>query len=115
MEFDWCAISAVRQLRSMGVHTIVINHNPETVSTDFDESDKLYFEELTMERVMDIYTLERPKGVIVSVGGQLPNNIALSLHHAGVKILGTSATSIDRAEDRHTFSTLLDTLKVANH
>lgn len=113
VEFDWCAVSAVRQLRAMGDKAIVINYNPETVSTDYDESDKLYFEELTMERVLDIYELERSIGVIVSVGGQIPNNLALPLHQQGVRILGTSPNSIDRAEDRHKFSELLDKMKVA--
>jgi carbamoyl-phosphate synthase large subunit len=113
VEFDWCAVSAVRQLRSMGERAIVVNYNPETVSTDYDESDKLYFEELTLERVLDIYDLEKAKGVIVSVGGQIPNNISLSLHHQGVRILGTSAASIDTAEDRHKFSALLDSIKVS--
>lgn len=113
VEFDWCAVSAVRQLRLMGEKAIVVNYNPETVSTDFDESDKLYFEELTLERVMDIYDLEKAMGVVVSVGGQIPNNLALPLHHQGVRILGTSAGSIDTAEDRHKFSALLDSIKVS--
>lgn len=112
VEFDWCAVSAVRQLRVMGQQAIVINYNPETVSTDFDESDKLYFEELSLERVLDIYDLEKAIGVIVSVGGQIPNNLALPLHQQGVRIMGTSADSIDTAEDRHKFSALLDSIKV---
>ena len=91
---------------------IVVNYNPETVSTDYDESDKLYFEELTLERVLDIYELERSAGVVVSVGGQIPNNLALPLHMQGVRILGTSPDSIDKAEDRHKFSALLDKIKV---
>jgi carbamoyl-phosphate synthase small subunit len=112
VEFDWCAVSAVRQLRSMGDKVIVVNYNPETVSTDYDESDKLYFEELTFERVLDIYELEKSVGIMVSVGGQIPNNLALPLHQVGVRILGTSPDSIDKAEDRHKFSALLDKLKV---
>lgn len=112
VEFDWCAVSAVRQIRDMGEKAIVINYNPETVSTDFDESDKLYFEELTLERVMDIYELENAMGVIVSVGGQIPNNLALPLHQQGVRILGTSPDSINTAEDRHKFSELLDSINV---
>jgi carbamoyl-phosphate synthase large subunit len=90
----------------------VVNYNPETVSTDYDESDKLYFEELTLERVLDIYELEKSAGVVVSVGGQIPNNLALPLHTQGVRILGTSPDSIDMAEDRHKFSALLDKIKV---
>jgi len=105
-------LSAVRQLRAMGETAVVINYNPETVSTDFDESDKLYFEELTLERVMDIYELENATGVIVSVGGQIPNNLALPLHQQGVRILGTSPDSINTAEDRHKFSELLDSIHV---
>eukprot|EP01039_Chlorochromonas_danica_P004255 gene4255-4675_t len=112
VEFDWCAVSAVRQLRAMGDRAIVINYNPETVSTDYDESDTLYFEELTLERVLDVYEIERALGVIVSVGGQIPNNLALPLYQQGVRILGTSPDSIDRAEDRHKFSHLLDQLGV---
>eukprot|EP00599_Poterioochromonas_sp_BG-1_P014407 CAMPEP_0173162894 /NCGR_PEP_ID=MMETSP1105-20130129/19587_1 /TAXON_ID=2985 /ORGANISM="Ochromonas sp., Strain BG-1" /LENGTH=1492 /DNA_ID=CAMNT_0014082827 /DNA_START=54 /DNA_END=4533 /DNA_ORIENTATION=+ len=112
VEFDWCAVSAVRQLRAMGDKAIVVNYNPETVSTDYDESDKLYFEELTLERVLDIYELEKSVGIIVSVGGQIPNNLALPLHQQGVRILGTSPDSIDTAEDRHKFSNLLDRLKI---
>jgi Carbamoyl-phosphate synthase L chain, ATP binding domain len=112
VEFDWCAVSAVRQLRAMGDRAIVVNYNPETVSTDYDESDKLYFEELTLERVLDIYELERSAGIVVSVGGQIPNNLALPLHQQGARILGTSPDSIDKAEDRHKFSALLDKIKV---
>eukprot|EP00602_Paraphysomonas_sp_CaronLab_P004988 CAMPEP_0185029084 /NCGR_PEP_ID=MMETSP1103-20130426/15178_1 /TAXON_ID=36769 /ORGANISM="Paraphysomonas bandaiensis, Strain Caron Lab Isolate" /LENGTH=1476 /DNA_ID=CAMNT_0027563701 /DNA_START=111 /DNA_END=4541 /DNA_ORIENTATION=- len=112
VEFDWCAVSAVRQLRSMGDKAIVVNYNPETVSTDFDESDKLYFEELTQERVLDIYELEKSVGVIVSVGGQIPNNLAMTLHQQGVHILGTSPENINKAEDRHLFSAMLDKIKV---
>ena len=112
VEFDWCAVSAVRQVRTLGHRAIVVNYNPETVSTDYDESDGLYFEELTLERVLDIYELENAAGIIVSVGGQIPNNLALPLHHQGVRILGTHPDSIDKAEDRHKFSALLDTIKV---
>lgn len=112
VEFDWCAVSAVRQLRAMGDKAIVVNYNPETVSTDYDESDKLYFEELTLERVLDIYESEKSVGVVVSVGGQIPNNLALPLSENGVRILGTSPNSIDLAEDRHKFSQLLDRIKV---
>ena len=112
VEFDWCAVSAVRQVRAMGDKAIVVNYNPETVSTDYDESDKLYFEELTLERVLDIYEQERSSGIVVSVGGQIPNNLALPLHNQGVRILGTSPDSIDKAEDRHKFSALLDRIHV---
>src|SRR6185369_14433250 len=92
--------------------TIMINYNPETVSTDYDMSDRLYFEELSLERVLDITDFEDPKGVVVSTGGQVPNNLALPLHKAGVHILGTSPEDIDKAEDRHVFSALLDKLGV---
>lgn len=112
VEFDWCGVSAVRQVRAVGEKAIVVNYNPETVSTDFDESDKLYFEELTLERVLDIYEKERSTGVIVSVGGQIPNNLALPLHQQGVRILGTSPDNINTAEDRHKFSAMLDAIKV---
>ena len=112
VEFDWCAVSAVRQIRAMGEKAIVVNYNPETVSTDYDESDTLYFEELTLERVLDIYEIERSTGIVVSVGGQIPNNLALPLHRQGVRILGTHPDSIDAAEDRHKFSSLLDKIKV---
>ena len=112
VEFDWCAVSAARQLRAMGERVVVVNYNPETVSTDYDESDKLYFEEISLERILDIYELERSRGVIVSVGGQIPNNLATPLHQQGVRILGTPAESIDAAEDRHKFSSLLDAIQV---
>ncbi|GME85584.1 unnamed protein product [Ambrosiozyma monospora] len=101
VEFDWCAVSTARALRDAGKKTIMINYNPETVSTDFDEVDRLYFEELSFERVMDIYELEHAQDVVVSVGGQLPQNIALKLQQAGAKILGTNPEDIDKAEDRH--------------
>jgi carbamoyl-phosphate synthase/aspartate carbamoyltransferase len=112
VEFDWCAVSCVRQLRKSGFKAIVVNYNPETVSTDYDESDRLYFEELSCERVLDIYEREVSQGVIVSVGGQIANNLALPLHRQGVNILGTAPDMIDMAEDRHKFSALLDRLGV---
>ena len=112
VEFDWCAVSAVREVRASKRTAVVINYNPETVSTDFDESDKLYFEELTLERVLDIYDAERSMGIVVSVGGQVPNNLALPLHMMGARILGTAPDDIDRAEDRHKFSVMLDAINV---
>jgi len=112
VEFDWCAVSCVRTLRRSGMKAIVMNCNPETVSTDYDESDRLYFEELTFERTLDIYEFEKARGVIVSVGGQVPNCMALPLSRQGVRVLGTSASSIDCAEDRNKFSALLDSIKV---
>lgn len=112
VEFDWCAVTCARKLRKMGKKTVMINYNPETVSTDFDEADRLYFEELSYERVLDIYELEQAQGVIVSVGGQLPQNIALRLKQTGVTVLGTDPVQIDTAEDRHKFSSVLDTIGV---
>ncbi|MDR3264440.1 MAG: carbamoyl-phosphate synthase (glutamine-hydrolyzing) large subunit, partial [Synergistaceae bacterium] len=112
VEFDWCGVNALTTLRNRGWRGVMINYNPETVSTDYDVCDRLYFEELTFERVMDIIELEKPWGVILSTGGQIPNNLALPLERAGVPILGTTATSIDRAEDRHKFSSMLDQLGV---
>lgn len=112
VEFDWCSVNALSTIRSNGFKGIMINYNPETVSTDYDVCDRLYFDELSFERVMDIVSLENPDGVIVSTGGQIPNILAPRLSSAGVKILGTSAVSIDTAEDRNKFSTLLDTLDV---
>jgi carbamoyl-phosphate synthase large subunit len=113
VEFDWCAVTCARRIRSMGHKTIMINYNPETVSTDFDEADRLYFEELGFERVMDIYELEGSTGVVVSVGGQLPQNIALRLKETGgCKVLGTDPLRIDSAEDRHKFSSILDSIGV---
>ncbi|MBI2453117.1 carbamoyl-phosphate synthase (glutamine-hydrolyzing) large subunit [Candidatus Peregrinibacteria bacterium] len=112
VEFDWCCVNAIQTLAKESYETIMINYNPETVSTDYDTCDKLYFDELSVERVLDIYEKEKPKGVIISTGGQIPNNLALKLHDAGVKILGTSASDIDRAENRHKFSAMLDILKV---
>jgi len=112
VEFDWCCVNSVITLHKMNYTTIMINCNPETVSTDYDICDKLYFEELTFERVMDICDKEKPAGVIVSMGGQIPNNLALPLYNAGITILGTHPHSIDRAEDRHKFSDLLDNLAI---
>lgn len=112
VEFDWCAVSAVRQLRRDGIKSIIVNYNPETVSTDYDESDRLYFEELSLERTLDIYEMEGVGGVIVSVGGQIPNNIACHLANSGANILGTSARDIERAEDRRLFSDMLDSLRI---
>ena len=113
VEFDWCAVSATRALRAMGQKTVMINYNPETTSTDFDEGDRLYFDELSYERVMDIYELENASGVVVSVGGQLPQNIALRLQEAGgANVLGTDPKDIDKAEDRQKFSEILDSIGV---
>lgn len=112
VEFDWCSVNALDTIRKQGWRGVMINYNPETVSTDYDMCDRLYFDELTYERVMDIYELENPGGVIVSVGGQIPNNLALRLDKSDVKILGTSAKSIDNAEDRHKFSSMLDRLQI---
>lgn len=112
VEFDWCAVNTANTLRKEGKKTIMINYNPETVSTDFDEVDRLYFEELSFERVMDIYELEQSEGCIISVGGQQPQNIALSLYQNGCNILGTSPEDIDKAENRHKFSTILDSINV---
>ncbi|KIX01803.1 carbamoyl-phosphate synthase arginine-specific large chain [Rhinocladiella mackenziei CBS 650.93] len=113
VEFDWCAVNATLSLRNMGQKTVMINYNPETYSTDFDTADKLYFEELSYERVMDIYELEHASGVVVSVGGQLPQNIALRLQEEGkADVLGTNPKDIDKAEDRHKFSQILDSIGV---
>ncbi len=112
VEFDWCGVNALQTIKEQGLRSIMINYNPETVSTDYDTCDRLYFDELTMERVLDIYDLEAPKGVIVSTGGQIPNNLALRMHKQDVKILGTSPLSIDRAEDRNKFSSMLDKLGI---
>ncbi|KAF1819547.1 carbamoyl-phosphate synthase large subunit [Dissoconium aciculare CBS 342.82] len=113
VEFDWCSVSTSTALRSQGKKTVVINNNPETMSTDFDMADKLYFDELSYERVMDIYELESASGVVVSVGGQLPQNIALKLQESGkAKVLGTDPKDIDKAEDRHKFSQILDSIGV---
>lgn len=112
VEFDWCSVNALSTIQKCGWRGVMINYNPETVSTDYDMCDRLYFDELTFERVMDIYELEQPHGVVVSVGGQIPNNLALKLHNVNVPILGTSAESIDNAEDRHRFSSMLDNLGI---
>ncbi|MFH1848770.1 MAG: carbamoyl-phosphate synthase (glutamine-hydrolyzing) large subunit [archaeon] len=108
VEFDWCCVNAVLTLRNLGYKTIMVNFNPETVSTDYDTCDKLYFDELSFERVADINEMENPKGIIISMGGQIPNNLALKLLRCGINVLGTSPVSIDKAEDRHKFSRLLD-------
>ena len=112
VEFDWCSVNALKTVNDEGYRSIMINYNPETVSTDYDVCDRLYFDELSFERVMDIYDLEMPKGVIVSVGGQIPNNLAMRLHQQNVHILGTSPENIDRAENRHKFSMMLDELDI---
>ena len=112
VEFDWCAVTAGQMLRRLGYDVIMINHNPETVSTDYDMADKLYFEELDFEVVREIYNREQPDGVIISMGGQAPNNIAIKCHKAGFKILGTDPENIDRAEDRFKFSQLLRELGI---
>jgi carbamoyl-phosphate synthase large subunit len=112
VEFDWCSVNAIDTIRKEGFRSVMINYNPETVSTDYDICDRLYFDELTFERVLDIIDLENPGGVIISVGGQIPNNLAMRLFKENVPILGTSPVSIDRAENRHKFSAMLDNLKV---
>jgi carbamoyl-phosphate synthase large subunit/carbamoyl-phosphate synthase small subunit len=113
VEFDYCGVTALRTLRKLGYKTVMVNYNPETVSTDYDESDRLYFEELSLERTLDIYDIENPQGVIVSCGGQQPQNLALPLQKNGVPILGTDALKIDMCEDRHKYSQLLDSIGVA--
>jgi len=112
VEFDWCSVNAIDTIRKEGFRSVMINYNPETVSTDYDTCDRLYFDELTFERVLDIIDLENPGGVIVSVGGQIPNNLAMRLFRENVPVLGTSPLSIDRAENRHKFSAMCDNLKV---
>ena len=112
VEFDWCSVNAVQTARKLGYKSIMINYNPETVSTDYDMCDRLYFDELSFERVLDVIDLEQPGGVIVSVGGQIPNNLAMKLHRQSVHILGTSPVSIDRAENRNKFSAMLDRLGI---
>ena len=112
VEFDWCSVNALKTIQKSGWRGVMINYNPETVSTDYDMCDRLYFDELTFERVMDIYELERPHGMIVSVGGQIPNNLAMRLDASGVNLLGTSAKSIDNAEDRNKFSSIVDKLSI---
>lgn len=112
VEFDWCSVNALQTIKQRGWRGVMINYNPETVSTDYDMCDRLYFDELTYERVLDIYDLEQPHGMIVSVGGQIPNNLAVRLDEVGVPLLGTPANSIDNAEDRHRFSAMLDSIGV---
>ncbi len=112
VEFDWCCVNAANQVNKSGYKSIMINCNPETVSTDYDICDKLYFEQLTLERVLDICDKENPTGVIVSMGGQVPNNLSMKLHRAGIKIVGTSPEQIDNAESRHKFSKILDSIGV---
>lgn len=112
VEFDWCSVNAIQTARKLGYKSIMINYNPETVSTDYDMCDRLYFDELSFERVLDVIDLEQPRGVIVSVGGQIPNNLAMKLYRQAVPILGTSPISIDRAENRNKFSTMLDQLGI---
>ena len=112
VEFDWCSVNAIQTARKLGYKSIMINYNPETVSTDYDMCDRLYFDELSFERVLDVIDLESPNGVIVSVGGQIPNNLAMKLHRQQVPILGTSPVSIDRAENRNKFSLMLDQLGI---
>ncbi|MBX3703530.1 MAG: carbamoyl-phosphate synthase (glutamine-hydrolyzing) large subunit [Steroidobacteraceae bacterium] len=112
VEFDWCCVNAVQTLADQGFETIMVNYNPETVSTDYDICDRLVFDEISLESVLDICERERPEGVIVSMGGQVPNNLAMRLHRAGIRILGTSPEDIDRAEDRRKFSALLDDLGI---
>ena len=112
VEFDWCSVNAINTARKLGYKSIMINYNPETVSTDYDMCDRLYFDELSMERVLDVIDLEQPRGVIVSVGGQIPNNLAMKLYRQGVPVLGTSPVDIDRAENRDKFSAMLDKLGI---
>ena len=112
VEFDWCSVNAIDTARKLGYKSIMINYNPETVSTDYDVCDRLYFDELSLERVLDVIDLEEPRGVIVSVGGQIPNNLAMKLHRQGIPVLGTSPVDIDRAENRDKFSAMLDKLGI---
>ena len=112
VEFDWCGVSALKAIKEEGYHSIMINYNPETVSTDYDMSDRLYFDELTLERVLDIIDLEQPHGTILSTGGQIPNNLAMRLHRCGCKVLGTQPEDIDHAEDRYKFSEMCDSLGI---
>lgn len=113
VEFDWCAVSCLKELKSLGYKTVMVNYNPETVSTDYDMSDRLYFEELTFETVLTIYEMERPLGIILSMGGQAANNIAMDLHRQHVRVLGTSPESIDNAENRFKFSRMLDNIGIS--
>lgn len=112
VEFDWCCVTTAKILRKLGYKVVMVNYNPETVSTDYDICDKLYFEELSLERVLDIYEFEKPLGIIISMGGQIPNNLALKLHENNAWILGTSPHSIDKCEDRNKFSSILDRLEI---
>ncbi|KAI0132178.1 hypothetical protein BJ170DRAFT_234109 [Xylariales sp. AK1849] len=112
VEFDWCSVRAIRTLRETGFKTIMVNYNPETVSTDYDEADRLYFENINLETILDIYHLESSYGILGAMGGQTPNNIAMPLHRSGVKVLGTSPDMIDNAENRHKFSRMLDRIDV---
>ncbi|MBR6495324.1 MAG: carbamoyl-phosphate synthase (glutamine-hydrolyzing) large subunit, partial [Prevotella sp.] len=112
VEFDWCSVNAIQTARKLGYKAIMVNYNPETVSTDYDMCDRLYFDELSLERVLDVIELEQPRGVIVSVGGQIPNNLAMKLYRQGVPVLGTSPIDIDRAENRDKFSAMLDKLGI---
>ncbi len=112
VEFDWCSVNAIQTARKLGYKSIMINYNPETVSTDYDMCDRLYFDELSLERVLDVIDLENPKGVIISVGGQIPNNLCMKLYRQGVPVLGTSPVNIDRAENRNKFSAMLDSLGI---
>ena len=112
VEFDWCTVNATQTARKLGYKSIMINYNPETVSTDYDMCDRLYFDELSFERILDVLDLETPEGVIISMGGQIPNNLAMRLYRQNVPVLGTSPLSIDRAENRHKFSSMLDQLNI---
>ncbi|MBN2802246.1 MAG: carbamoyl-phosphate synthase (glutamine-hydrolyzing) large subunit [Deltaproteobacteria bacterium] len=112
VEFDWCCVNTAKTLRKYNYKTIMINHNPETVSTDYDECDRLYFEELSFETIQEIYNYETPMGLVLSVGGQIPNNLAIPCHNAGMRVLGTSPLNVDRAENRNTFSSMLETLGI---
>ena len=112
VEFDWCCVNAVRTLRELGYRTLMVNYNPETVSTDYDECDRLYFDELSFETVTEIYDKEKPVGLVLSVGGQIPNSLAMKCSQAGMRVLGTSSSDIDRAEDRHKFSSMLQDMNI---
>ncbi|MBU0907123.1 MAG: carbamoyl-phosphate synthase (glutamine-hydrolyzing) large subunit [Nanoarchaeota archaeon] len=112
VEFDWCCVNSILSAKEKNFNTIMLNYNPETVSTDYDICDRLYFDEITLETILDLWEFEKPEGIIISMGGQIPNNLAMKIHDSGVVILGTSAQSIDQAENRHKFSKLLDKLKI---
>jgi carbamoyl-phosphate synthase large subunit len=112
VEFDWCAVNTVTEARALGYETLLLNCNPETVSTDYDICDRLIFDEITLESILEICAFEKPEAIVISMGGQTPNTLALKLHQAGMKVLGTSPESIDRAESRDKFSALLDTLDI---